>query len=82
MKRRKSVFPVIFVLVMLLCVLFIAWYLPTVSDLQISAWKQARDVSGNSSMNMMKPSKHSQKHGRSLPVFSLLRIRLLRKRMP
>lgn len=34
MKRRKSVFPVIFVLVMLLCVLFIAWYLPTVSDLR------------------------------------------------
>ena len=34
MNRRKSVFPVIFVLVMLLCVLFIAWYLPAVSDLR------------------------------------------------
>ena len=34
MNRRKSVFPLLFVLVMLLCVLFIAWYLPTVSDLR------------------------------------------------
>ena len=34
MNRRKSVFPVVFVLVMLLCVLFIAWYLPTVSSLR------------------------------------------------
>ena len=34
MNRRKSVFPAIFVLVMLLCVLFIAWYLPAVSDLR------------------------------------------------
>ena len=34
MNRRKSVFPVLFVLVMLLCVLFIAWYLPTVSSMR------------------------------------------------
>ena len=34
MNQRKPVFPVIFVLVMLLCVLFIAWYLPTVSSLR------------------------------------------------
>ena len=34
MNRRKSVFPVIFVLVMFLCVLFISWYLPAVSGLR------------------------------------------------
>lgn len=34
MNRKKSFFPVVFVLVMLLCVLFIAWYLPTVSSLR------------------------------------------------
>lgn len=34
MNRRKSLFPVFFVLVMLLCVLFVAWYLPSVSDLR------------------------------------------------
>ncbi|MBP5729411.1 MAG: hypothetical protein J6Y48_20275 [Clostridia bacterium] len=34
MNRRKSFFPVLFVLVMLLCVLFIAWYLPSVSTLR------------------------------------------------
>lgn len=34
MNRRKSVFPVIFILVMFLCVLFISWYLPAVSGLR------------------------------------------------
>ncbi|MBR5961157.1 MAG: hypothetical protein IKZ98_09205 [Clostridia bacterium] len=34
MNRRKSAFPVVFVLVMILCVLFITWYLPVVSDLR------------------------------------------------
>ncbi len=34
MNRKKSFFPVVFVLVMLLCVLFIAWYLPTVISLR------------------------------------------------
>ena len=34
MNCRKSVFPVIFVLVLFLCVLFISWYLPAVSGLR------------------------------------------------
>lgn len=32
--KRKSVLPVLFFLVMLICVLFIAWYLPSVQNLR------------------------------------------------
>ena len=34
MKRQKSIFPSFFILIMLFCVLFIAWYLPAVSALR------------------------------------------------
>lgn len=36
MKQQKTIFPVLFVLIMLLCVLFIAWYLPAVNSLRFS----------------------------------------------
>lgn len=34
MNQKKPVFPVVFVLVMVLCVLFIIWYIPALSDMR------------------------------------------------
>ena len=56
MNRRKSFFPLLFVLVMLLCVLFISWYLPTVSTLRFSL--EDRKISLETSQGRERKQQH------------------------
>ena len=56
MNRRKSFFSLLFVLVMLLCVLFISWYLPTVSTLRFSL--EDRKISLETSQGRERKQQH------------------------
>ena len=81
MIRRKTLFPVLFVIIMLIFTVFVAWFLPSVSNLRFRL--QDTQISLETSHGRERKQQHEYDEtvaisilsGKNLPNFSLRSIR-------